>query len=465
MDKLGVIVPYRNREQHLSEFKKKITKYLNKQGIDFELIIVHQDDAKLFNRGMLLNIGFTYAEKYGCNYVVFHDVDMIPVYADYSYSNFPVHLSDSVYIEDSIRKKLRDNFDEYFGGVTLFSNDVFKKINGFSNKYWGWGYEDTDLLLRCKTAGVELDTIKYKNINPKSKSLFFNGVNTYVKIKNEIDFNKDMSIFVSFYPDTFICDHTKDRDDFPLFSIPGYDTSISYNSFQRYSFVSFDTNGNVLYANSKIKPNYKTNICVTFESREKKIKVYQDGELFGLIEKHKRILDYKNNDSFYLGVGNLNGEQKNYFKGYIDVFAIFSKTLNENEVKNISENNKIENRDSLKLYYDSNHIENYQLVDLSGNNNNGIIVNCDIIDLDLEKYKEVKIPHRRDSTFYTLSHEENGFFDNKWKTQATRWNQLRFHNEVSMNSDLVFGDGLSDLEFTEHGLIKENNITHINVGI
>jgi hypothetical protein len=104
-------------------------------------------------------------------------------------------------------------------------------------------------------------------------------------------------------------------------------------------------------------------------------------------------------------------------------------------------------------------------VDLSGNNNNGIIVNCDIIDLDLEKYKEVKIPHRRDSTFYTLSHEENGFFDNKWKTQATRWNQLRFHNEVSMNSDLVFGDGLSDLEFTEHGLIKENNITHINVGI
>jgi hypothetical protein len=29
----------------------------------------------------------------------------------------------------------------------------------------------------------------------------------------------------------------------------------------------------------------------------------------------------------------------------------------------------------------------------------------------------------------------------------------------------VFGDGLSDLQFIEHGLTKENNITHINVGV
>jgi hypothetical protein len=465
MDKLGVIVPYRNREQHLSEFKKKISKYLNKQGIDFVLIIVHQDDAKLFNRGMLLNIGFTYAEKYGCNYVVFHDVDMIPLYADYSYSKTPLHLCNNVYVEDGIRKKLRDSFDEYFGGVTLFPSETFKNINGYSNKYWGWGYEDTDLLLRCKVAGVELDTIKFKNIKPKSKSLFFNGVDAYVKVKNEIDFNKDMSIFISFYPDTFICDHTKDRDDFPIFSILGYDTSISYNSFRRYSFVSFDTNGRVIYCNSSIKPNYKTNICVTFDAREKKIKVYQDGVLFGLIENHQRILDYKSNDYFYLGVANPNDEGTNYFKGYIDTFAIFSKALNENEVKNISENNEIKNKDYLKLHYNSDYVENYQLVDLSNNGNNGVIVNCDIVDLDLEKYEEISVPFRRDSTFYALSHEENGFFDNKWKSQVTRWNQLRFHNEVSMNSDLVFGDGLSDLEFVEHGLTKENNITYINVGI
>lgn len=465
MDKLGVIVPYRNREEHLEEFKKKISKYLNRQGIPFELIIVHQDDAKLFNRGMLLNIGFTYAKKYKCDYVVFHDVDMLPLHVDYSYSDRPIHLPDEVYVEDGIRKKIRDTFDQYFGGVTMFSMEDFKKINGYSNKYWGWGYEDTDLLLRCVKKGIDLETIKYKNIKPISKSLFFNGVNTYVKIKNEIDLNKNVSIFVSFYPEDFVCDHTKERDDFPIFTIPGYDTSISYNSFQRYSFVTFDTKGNVIYSNSKIKPNYKTNICVTFEYREKLIKFYQDGVLINEIKGHNRLLDYKKQEYYYLGINSPDSDNKNYFKGYIDSFAVFSETLDEQEVKKISENNEIKDIDSLKLHYDAEFIENYKLTDLTGNGNDGIIVNCDIRDLELPDYKETRIPHRRGCTFYTLSHEENGFFDNRWKTQATRWNQLRFHNEVSKNDDLVFDDGLSDLQFIEHGLTKENNITHINVGI
>jgi hypothetical protein len=137
----------------------------------------------------------------------------------------------------------------------------------------------------------------------------------------------------------------------------------------------------------------------------------------------------------------------------------------EEEINKISENNEIKDIDSLKLHYDAEFIKDYKLTDLTGNGNHGIIVNCDIRVLELPQYTEIKIPHRRQSTFYTLSHEENGFFDNKWKTQATRWNQLRYHNEVSKNDDLVFGDGLSDLQFIEHGLTKENNITHINVGI
>jgi RNase adaptor protein for sRNA GlmZ degradation len=91
--KLGVIVPYRNRPEQLELFKKRITKYLNRHSIPFELIIVNQDDAKLFNRGMLLNIGFKYAEELDCDYVVFHDIDMIPLHVDYSYSDFPVHLA------------------------------------------------------------------------------------------------------------------------------------------------------------------------------------------------------------------------------------------------------------------------------------------------------------------------------------------------------------------------------------
>ena len=77
----------------------------------------------------------------------------------------------------------------------------------------------------------------------------------------------------------------------------------------------------------------------------------------------------------------------------------------------------------------------------------------------------MKIPFRRESKFGSLFHKENGFFNNKWKQQATRWNQLRFQNEVLLDDTLIKNDGLSTLEFIEHGRTHENKITHINIGI
>jgi len=101
--KLGIIVPYRNRYFDLVEFKSHITEYLSESGIDYSLIIVEQDDAKSFNRGKLLNIGTIYAKKLGCDYVVFHDLDMLPKEVDYSYSDVPLHLATNLIgTEDSI---------------------------------------------------------------------------------------------------------------------------------------------------------------------------------------------------------------------------------------------------------------------------------------------------------------------------------------------------------------------------
>ena len=48
-------------------------------------------------------------------------------------------------------------YQEYIGGVTLFNKEHFEFINGFSNKYWGWGFEDDDLLYRCRQGGLPLD--------------------------------------------------------------------------------------------------------------------------------------------------------------------------------------------------------------------------------------------------------------------------------------------------------------------
>ncbi len=75
--KLGIIVPYRKRPGHLRKFRQSIESYLKDQ--DYELIVVEQADDLPFNRGNLLNIGFEYAVRQQCDYVVFHDIDMLPI--------------------------------------------------------------------------------------------------------------------------------------------------------------------------------------------------------------------------------------------------------------------------------------------------------------------------------------------------------------------------------------------------
>lgn len=471
--KLGVIVPYRNRYSQLFQFKAHMSLYLTRMGINHDIFIVHQDDAKQFNRGMLLNIGFKYAIKNVCDYVVFHDVDMLPLDVDYSYSDKPLHMATNfLYQEDD---KERDIFEEYFGGVTMFPVEDFKKINGYSNKYWAWGYEDTDLLFRCKKHNINLNTLKLKNFGRNGKSLKFNGKNALVKCKNIINLNVNATIFISFSPDKLHLDHTKESDEFTVFSIPGWDFAICYNSFSRYNFCAFDLDHNALYINSKIKPNYKTNMTIVLDRDEKVIKVYQDGIFIGQTPVFKKLYFYRKEPYFYLGVGNPNREKtENYFRGTIDRFAYFEEKLNEQEILDISENEnenltnnfkRYKSSSELKLYYDANFIENYQLVDLSGNGNNGIIEKCEIIDAKYDDFTDVKIPFRRPSLFNSLSHEENGFLGTKWKDQATRWNQLRFTNEVFTNEDLLYNDGLSDLQFIEHGITREKNIYEITIGI
>lgn len=474
MHKLGIIVPYRNRFDHLETFKKEIVNYLDSNCYDnYEIIIVNQDDARLFNRGMLLNIGFKKAKELKCDYVIFHDVDMLPIYVNYSYCNKPVHLSTNFELEEG--EKPRTIFDEYFGGVTLFPIDDFEKIDGYSNKYWGWGYEDDDLRLRCDEKGIPLKKHKIKNFKPNGQSLKLNGVDAFVKVKNTIDFRSSFSIFISFYPDKLYLNHEKKSDEFTAFSIPGYDFGIGYTSFSRYNFCLFDSGIRPYFVNSNIKTNYKTNMVVTFDSINNEIKVYQDGEFLGVTGWFKKLYPYNRQKYYYLGVGDPNREKiPNFFKGYIDSFAQWDKVLSDDEIWDISKNednllnknfDNYESSNSLNTYYDANHIEEYKLVDLSNHENHGEIVNCEIVEKDILEYKEIKIPYRRKSLFKSLKHEENGFDGQKWKDKHTRYNQLRFVNEVSNHISLTTRDGLSTLEYHLYGEETKNKITTMNVGI
>ena len=148
MEKLAVIVPYRNREVHLKEFMPYMEKSLSEEKIPFDIFIIEQYDDKPFNRAKLLNVGFNEAKEY--DYFAFHDVDMLPVDSDYSFPDGPTHLSSEV---EQFNWGLP--YDGYFGGVTLFDKESFLKINGYSNEYWGWGAEDDDVIHRCMIKNVD----------------------------------------------------------------------------------------------------------------------------------------------------------------------------------------------------------------------------------------------------------------------------------------------------------------------
>lgn len=149
MNKLSIVVPYRNRPDHL----KKFIGFFQEHPINvenYEINIIEQHDEKLFNRAKLLNVGFDLSQD-DCDYFAFHDIDMLPLEADYGYPESPTHIAGKV--EQFGWKKPYSN---YFGGVTLFNKEDFLKINGYSNEYWGWGAEDDDVLLRCEREGLEI---------------------------------------------------------------------------------------------------------------------------------------------------------------------------------------------------------------------------------------------------------------------------------------------------------------------
>lgn len=186
---MALIVPYRDRAENLKEFIPRIKNYL--ENISFHFFIIEQCSGKPFNKGRLYNAGFTFA-KNKCKYVCFHDVDMIPISADYSYPTTPTHLA--THVEQFFYDM---PFPTYFGGVTLFNILDFEKINGFSNEFWYWGYEDDEVRNRCEVKGLTIasrsglflslphEKASYNSIVEKNKMRLFSTIAGKISIEED----------------------------------------------------------------------------------------------------------------------------------------------------------------------------------------------------------------------------------------------------------------------------------------
>ena len=172
-----ILIPYRNRKEHLDLFIKDVIPLFELYLKPFKVVVIEQEEGKLFNRGMLLNIGFNeYKDK--SKYFFTHDVDIYP---------------NEKCIKELYTKQADNNIVGIYtshcntlGGIIKFTSHHFHKINGFPNNFWGWGVEDKALQNRVEYMKIQVN----KNILNNNPNRF-----DYFSIKNDVDDRHIDSLF------------------------------------------------------------------------------------------------------------------------------------------------------------------------------------------------------------------------------------------------------------------------------
>lgn len=131
-----VLVTYRDRPTHL----ECLVGQLQRHWPELTIAVIEQMETTTWNKGLLYNIGYKLlAQHY--DYLVLHDVDFIPqADVDYSLTDVPCMIAGAASQFD-----YRLYYPTFFGGVIVCSKQHYELINGFSNKFRGYGGED-DLL-------------------------------------------------------------------------------------------------------------------------------------------------------------------------------------------------------------------------------------------------------------------------------------------------------------------------------
>ena len=143
MERIAVLVPYRNREDNLNNFLIYMHYYLQKQQKAYRIFVIEQSDenmVQLFNKGRLYNMGFKHIieneKEWEFNCIFLHDADLLPVNfnLDYSCSDMPKHMSVNVIRVSDNTKSPHYRF--LTGGVLALRPEHYIKMNGYSNEYW-----------------------------------------------------------------------------------------------------------------------------------------------------------------------------------------------------------------------------------------------------------------------------------------------------------------------------------------
>jgi hypothetical protein len=439
--KLGICIPYRNRKEHLERLIPHLTEHLNKQGIDHAFYVGHQVDDKLFNRGTMKNIAAYYAFKDGCDYVAWHDVDMLPhEECDYSYpETTPIHIATKL-----SKYQYGLGYDQYFGGVVLFTKQQAERTNGYSNDYWDWGQEDDDLFWRCYFEEMTTGrTIKVDNNKTIAK---FDGENSaiFIPTNREISscLHNDHTITLTFnaeqqdekVPIWLVGDENKRFIEYPLLRKDGSWTwGLSFNNSRAVTMNVFDRTNMRHYNWAKRYEGMWTQVTLSYNSEEKSAHFYINDELVCQMNGIKENVpfpinnDLKTHDAIKPFILGFCPHTNTRYRGKICDFKIYNKFFSD--INDVSKNT-----DDIVL-------------DLNFNNENIIKQDVEIVNEDIEIIENV-VPFRRDGRFYCLPHIDEGFINGKWaKGETTARNEKRFVTEMQQRKIDYKKDGLNNLKF------------------
>ena len=336
MDKrLAIIVPYRDKRKQLDIFIPHMDSFLKDKGIDYQIIVAEQRDDRPFNRGKLCNIVFN-TVKDDFDYFCFHDVNLLPLTddSDYSYPKKPTHLA-SIVDDEFIP------YEEFIGGVFLINKEHFEQINGFCDEYWGWGYEDNDLLERMRAKNISLDSFVDISSTSKNERYSFNQVYLYNNfVKKELDTIKFHDTCIEIEPTDSIDNLTSksfsfsiwvnpNEEDYEQFIItrPPIGLGITYTPNNNFKFTLWSGNTAYVIEDYRI-PNEWYHLSMTYDKDSKEFNVYINGSLID--SKRVSSLEDFNGEWFYIGA---NSKNEQGFTGSVSEITFWNVSLSQDDIR------------------------------------------------------------------------------------------------------------------------------------
>jgi hypothetical protein len=407
------------------------------------------------------NIAAKFAFEDGCDYIAWHDVDMLPytkhleTLPDYSYpEETPTHIATRL-----SKYAYGIGYDQYFGGVVLFTKEQVERTNGYSNEYWDWGQEDDDLFWRCHLEGYSTHrTIEsYDN----RKYVEFNGENSEMSLTSDRSMSSTLNgshtVSILYYaeqqhdkvPIWLVGDNERKFIEYPIIRKGwGYTWGLSFNNSRAVTFMCLDRDGNFKYSWVKRYEKMWSRAVVSYDKETGNLYFFNNDVLennedgFRSNEPINIGTNLKPLDSvrpFYLGHC---PNQNTFFKGKIAEVKIYDQYVTD--VKDLDD-------DKLITHYDFN-----QSFDELVNGYTPIMGNVTIGEEDIKVIDNI-IPHRREGSFYCLPHVDEGFVNGVWaKGETTAKNERRYVTKMQQGEIDYKNDGMNTLKFE---LVNVENFT------